>query len=188
MQTFSQYSDSELLHLLAGGSDEAFTEIYNRYWKKLFAVAAARIQDMEEAEEIVQEIFVSLWKRRETLEVTTALDRYLVVSVKYRVIKVLGKRYQSRKYMHSMQASDLEDDSTRQWLAFEELQERLEALVSGLPEKCQLVYRLSREKGYSQQQIAEALHISEKTVEAHLGKALKALRHGLNQFLLSALL
>lgn len=188
MHLLSQYTDNELLNLLAKGSDAAFTEIYNRYWKKLFAVAAAKIQDMEEAEEIVQEIFVSLWKRRESLQITTALDRYLVVSVKYRVIKVLARRHHSRQYISSLQAPGLEDDSTQQWLAFEELQERLEALVSGLPEKCQLVYRLSREKGYSQQQIAEALQISEKTVEAHLGKALKTLRHGLNQFLLSILL
>jgi RNA polymerase sigma-70 factor (ECF subfamily) len=187
MQYFNQYTDGELLHLLADGSSEAFTEIYNRYWKKLFAVAAARIQDMEEAEEIVQEIFVSLWKRRSELQITTALDRYLVVSVKYRVIKVLGRRYQGRKYMNSLHEG-LEDDSTQQWLAFEELQERLEALVSGLPEKCQLVYRLSREQGYTQQQIAQELRISEKTVEAHLGKALKALRHGLNQFLFTTLL
>ncbi|MET6995971.1 RNA polymerase sigma-70 factor [Chitinophaga defluvii] len=188
MHVNNNYTDSELLRLLKAGSESAFTEIYNRYWHKLFAVAAARIQDMDEAEEIVQEIFVSLWRRREELDITSGLEVYLAVSVKYRVIKILGKRYQKRKYKDSLDVMGMVDDSTQQWLEFEELKARLGKLVAGLPEKCQLVYRLSREKGYSQKQIARELNISEKTVEAHLGKALKTLRTGLNQFLSSFLL
>ena len=73
----------------------------------------------------------------------------------------------------------MSDNSTQDRLDFEDLQTRLEALVAGLPEKCQLVYRMSRENGHSQREIAGELNISEKTVEAHLGKALKLLRNGL---------
>ena len=69
-------------------------------------------------------------------------------------------------------------------LEFDELKSRLETLVSNLPEKCRLVYKLSREQGLSQKQIAREYGISEKTVEAHIGKALKALRTGLGQLLL----
>src|SRR6185312_5644500 len=106
-------------------------------------------------------------------------------SVKYRVIKFMDKRNTQQKYTdHSQRVTSIADDSTEQWIEFEELRSRLAMFVADLPEKCRLVYRLSRESGYSQKRIATELGISEKTVEAHLGKALKTLRARLSSFLL----
>ena len=185
MSAIAGLSDIELLDLLRSGNRDAFCEIYNRYWKKIFTVAANKTGQCEEAEEIVQDIFISLWQRRHSIEITTSLNAYLAVSVKYRVIKVLAKRYQYNKYAdHSLNFISSSTNSTEELVEFEELKSRLEALVSNLPEKCRLVYRLSREQGLSQKQIAEEYGISEKTVEAHIGKALKALRTGLTQMLL----
>jgi RNA polymerase sigma-70 factor (family 1) len=185
MGSYHSLTDIELTGLLQQGDVMAFTEIYNRYWKKLFAVAGNKIRDLDEAEEIVQDIFVSLWARREQLRITGTLSAYLAVSVKYRVIKALDKQYHRQQYAdHSRQALSLLDNSTQDWLQFEELKDRLSQLVADLPEKCRLVYQLSRESGYSQKQIAEELNISEKTVEAHIGKALKNIRSGLQQFLI----
>lgn len=184
MAAFSTLTDTELLSLLKDGDSAAFTEIYNRYWKKLFTVAGNKIKDLDDAEEIVQDIFVALWNRRERLQVTGTLGAYLAVSVKYKVIKALDKRYHQQQYAdYSRHTLSLLDDSTQEWLQFDELKSRLSELVASLPEKCRLVYQLSRDSGYSQKQIAEELNISEKTVEAHMGKALKALRTGLNNFL-----
>lgn len=187
MNRYRSLTDAELTGLLVHGNHSAFTEIYNRYWKRLFVVAANKIKDLEEAEEIVQHIFVSLWNRRENLKITSSLAAYLSVSVKYRVIKALDKQYHQKKYTESLGMRGLTDDSTQEWLDFLELKERLEKLVSALPEKCRLVYRMSREQGFPQKRIAEELEISEKTVEAHLGKAIKALRTGLNQFMMTLL-
>lgn len=184
----TQYSDHELLCLMRSGQENGFTEIYNRYWKTLLVTAANKTGDLDEAEEIVQDIFVSLWKRKEELELTSSLKNYLAVSVKYRVIKSLAKRNLKSRLGDGYTYYDVIDDSTQEWLDFEELQHRLGELVAALPEKCRMVYQLSRESGYSQKQIAEELGIAEKTVEAHLGKALKTLRAGLNQFLFTFLL
>ncbi len=185
MSTTSGLSDFELLDLLKSGHRNAFCEIYNRYWKKLFTVAANKTRHFEEAEEIVQDIFISLWNRRDTIEITTSLSAYLAVSVKYRVLKVLAKRNQYQKYAdYSLNFIPGSSNSTEEMLEFEELKSRLEILVSNLPEKCRLVYKLSREQGFSQKQIAQEYGISEKTVEAHIGKALKALRTGLGQLFL----
>lgn len=184
---FNYYTlcDKELTELLEAGDDYAFTEIYNRYWKKLFSIAANKIKDLDEAEEIVQDIFISLWKRRDELGVIDTLSNYLAASVKYRVIKILNKRSHQQKYAeYSMQTLNLADDSTQQLLDFEELRARLSKFVADLPEKCRMVYQLSRESGYPQKKIAEEMGISEKTVEAHLSKALKTLRTRLSQFLL----
>jgi RNA polymerase sigma-70 factor (family 1) len=185
MYNYTILDDKELTGLLQNGDELAFTEIYNRYWTKLFAVAANKISDLDEAEEIVQDIFVSLWKRRSELDTINTLGPYLAVSVKYRVIKVLAKRGHQQKYSdYTQHIASLTDDTTQQWLDFEELRTRLAAFVADLPEKCRLVYRLSRESGFSQKQIATEMGISEKTVEAHLGKALKTLRARLSSFLL----
>ena len=185
MCNYTILNDQELISLLQADDERSFTEMYNRYWTKLFAIAANKLRDLNEAEEIVQDIFVSLWKRRNVLSVTDTLSVYLAVSVKYRVIKVLDKRNHQQKYAdYSKSAFNIYDDSTQQWLEFEELKNQLSILVADLPEKCRLVYQLSRESGLSHRKIAEQLGISEKTVEAHLGKAMKTLRAGLGQLLL----
>lgn len=185
MFIYVSFSDIELLDLIRLGDKMAFSEIYGRYWKKVFTVASNKIGQLEEAEEIVQDIFISLWDRRESIIITTTLNAYLAVSVKYRVIKILAKRSLYNKYAdYNLNVVPILSNSTEDWLEFEELKSRLELLVSNLPEKCRLVYKMSRENGMSQKQIAEEFCISEKTVEAHIGKALKVLRTGLGQIFL----
>ncbi|WP_428329393.1 RNA polymerase sigma-70 factor [Mucilaginibacter sp.] len=185
MYNYDILNDKDLIALMQADNEKAFTEVYNRYWDKLFAIAANKIRDLNEAEEIVQDIFVSLWKRRRELGVIDTLSSYLAISVKYRVIKILDKRNNQQKYAdYSLQALTLADDSTQEWLEFEELKSRLALFVADLPQKCRLVYQLSRDSGFSQKRIAAEMGISEKTVEAHLGKAIKTLRGRLSQFLL----
>src|ERR1700712_841455 len=185
MPDYTILDDNELIILLSSNDMQAFTEIYNRYWKKLFSIAANKIHDLDDAEEIVQDIFVSLWKRRDKICSINTLSPYLAVSVKYRVIKLLDKQNNQQKYAsYSKDHISIADCSTEQWLEFEELKDRLMKYVEELPEKCRLVYQLSREAGYSQKMIAGEMGISEKTVEAHLGKALKTLRARLSHFLL----
>ena len=174
-------NEKEVLTRLHNGDKEAFTELYNLYWKKLFSLAAQKLQNLYEAEELVQDIFLDLWKRREELAVEHSLSSYLAASVKYKVINLLAKRnLQSRyeNYAHSLRV--ISDLSTEQNLRFEELKEQLLKETAKLPEKCRLVFHLSREEGFSQKQIANKLSISEKTVEAHLSRALRSLRTGLS--------
>ncbi|HKG04845.1 MAG TPA: RNA polymerase sigma-70 factor [Pedobacter sp.] len=187
MAAYGVYTDEELLALLKSGDRAAFTEIYNRYWKRMFALAGKKLNDLDEAKEVVQEIFIRLWERSAQIEVESNLGAYLAVSVKYRIINKLDQHYIRKNYVDNLPASSEVDNSTQEWLDFEEVRERLAKLVSELPEKCRLVFVMSREQGLSHKQIASELDISEKTVEAHLSKATKTLRTGLNSFLLSLL-
>lgn len=182
MYNYEGLEDNELLFLLQKGDEKAFSELYNRYWKKLFIVASHRVHHLEDAEEIVQDIFAALWRRRKSLNITGELSHYLSVSVKYRVIKTLDKYYRQQRYVHTQ--PEQVENTTESILDFEELQSALAKYVKELPEKCQLVFRLSKEQGFSQKQIAEELSISEKTVEAHLGKAYKMLRTKLVKMIL----
>ena len=185
--TYKSAADADLILLLKENDEFAFTAIYMRYWKKLFTVASHKLGSLEEAEEVVQDIFTALWNRRATLVLTADLANYLAVSVKYRVIKTLDKRYNQQRYVASLTMCDQVDDSTQEKLAFDELKEELAKYVGQLPEKCRLIFQLSRNEGYSQKQIAQELNISEKTVEAHLAKAFKVLRSKLAGFLMTLL-
>ncbi|MBD1431547.1 RNA polymerase sigma-70 factor [Sphingobacterium sp. DN00404] len=187
MHSYPDFTDNELIDLLRQGDESAFTEIYNRYWKKLFTIASNRVDSLEDAEEIVQDIFISLWNRKTDLQIRLELSSYLAVSVKYRVFQTLNRYFQKRKYRDYILTKEQFDNSTQQLLDFKELQDELAKYVQRLPEKCQLVFRLSREEGCTQKQIAEKLNLSEKTVEAHLGKAFRILRIKLSSFLTTLL-
>ncbi|UZJ63232.1 RNA polymerase sigma-70 factor [Sphingobacterium sp. KU25419] len=183
----NMHSDDDLIQILKTGSEQAFTELYNRYWKKLFTAAANKLHHLEEAEDIVQQVFVSIWNRREELEIHSSVGSYLAVAVKYRVLKHLNARFK-HKHFSDLAAeevlAELSDDSTQQWLDFNEVNERLQTLLDALPEKCRFVYEMSRVEGRSHKEIAATLDLSEKTIEWYITKALKSIRTGLKIFFL----
>ena len=185
MSSISSLNEKGLLLQLAKGNEVAFTEIYNQYWGKLFTIAANKLNNLAEAEELVQDIFLDIWKRKSELQVSSNLDSYLAVAVKYKIINILAKRNHQQCYsLHIARTNDDSDFSTEQWLSFEDLKDRLSKMVAKLPEKCQLVFKLSRDEGLSQKEIAAELNISEKTVESHISKAINTLRNGLQSVII----
>jgi len=187
MNDCANFDDAALLERLSLGDAAAYTEIYNLYWQKLFAVAAYKLNSLADAEEIVQDIFLELWNRRASLVITSKLSSYLSVAVSYKVINVLAKRnVQNRYQQYAVSNMPVADFSTMQWLEFEELKDRFLNQVAQLPEKCQLVFKLSREENLSYKEIAKQLSISEKTVEAHLSKARHILKMNLTSVVITA--
>lgn len=183
MLPLSANTDNGLLKLLAQDNEQAFNALYDRYWHKLLAVASHRLASIEDAEEVVQEVFLNLWKRRATLELTHSLSTYLATACQYEILNWLARQQRfSLYYEHEKNSKPLADHATEEWLAFDELKEMIEKTVRALPEKCQLVYRLRKEQHYSEKQIAEKLDISVKTVENQLAKAIKKLRSALKGF------
>jgi len=177
MQASYPLTDPELAELLRKGDAESFREIYIRYWDKLYVIARKRLNDPSEAEEIVQDIFCNLWRKREEFVLSKSFDQYFAVAVKFEVINRLAKKARHLAYERQAVASFTEaDNSTLQLLDMGELLAQLRQSVQALPEKCRIVFNLKYEQGYSQKLIAEELKISEKTVEAHLSKARKTLR------------
>lgn len=185
MKVYPLYTDEQLLACIAGGDELAFSELYNRYWKKLLALALHKLEDANEAEDIVQQVFINLWKRRQTLRLRYSFATYVAAMLKYEILRKLARAARDLQFKENLKPflSD-EDHSTSQWLDYQQMLDELEQSVQLLPEKCQLVFRLSREGGLNEKEIAATLQIAPKTVQAHLGKALKNLRTSLQQFLM----
>jgi RNA polymerase sigma-70 factor (family 1) len=175
MPDISTNTDDQLVILLQAGDADAFTEIYARYWKLLFYIAEKRLNNYTEAEETVQNIFTDLWARRMMINIRTSLKYYLAAAVHYQVIKYFAKRHTSLE----LSDTDASNNSADQILNFHELEQQIQELVSALPEKCRLVYQLSRDQGLANKIIAQQLGLSEKTVENQLTKALSRIRSGL---------
>ena len=181
MAATSSLPDDELVLLLKQGSEVALSALYLRYWDKLLTVATNRLDDPAEAEECVQDVFFRLWQRRENLQLSHSLATYLAVAVKYRVINAMDKQYRLRTRMERSYAYLVETSvfSAEDYLFEKELSEQITNAVNQLPEKCRIVFKLSREQGLTHKQIAAELDISEKTVEAHISKAMKDIRGNL---------
>ncbi|WP_069659975.1 RNA polymerase sigma factor [Arcticibacter eurypsychrophilus] len=177
MQAYNQLTDFDLAVLLKNGERNVFREIYDRYWDKLYVIASKRLNDELEAEEVVQDIFCNLWRRRDYFVLTTGFSNYFATAVKFEVINRLAKRVRQQVYQKEAARSYSElDYTTLQTLDLNELKTRLQHTIDTLPDKCRLVFTLKHEKGYTQRQIAQELCISEKTVEVHLSRARKTLR------------
>ena len=126
MKFLTASGEKDLLRRLRADDENAFAEIYNQYWDKLFFVAAHKLKDLAEVEEVVQDIFPEFGKRRNEIQITSCLSTYLAVCAKYKVINALAKRNRRFRYrQHLTKHSTLADHSTENFLRFEELKHQL---------------------------------------------------------------
>lgn len=177
----NKITNEELFQLIKNDDQIAFSELYNRFWDKLYNIACNKLYDNYLAEDVIQELFADLWKRRCILDIKTSANAYLATALKYRIIKARLRQAKENDQKVEIEKYDISDGtySAQDNLSFLELKDKLEVLIKHLPEKCQLVYRLNREEGLSSRLISEKLNLSQKTVESHLYRALKSLKDGL---------
>jgi len=180
MAFVNKYNDLDLVKRLQQNEEEALTIIYKEYWEIMYMAAYNLVKDRSVCEDIVQEVFISLWQRREKLQIKTSLKSYLYTSTVYKVYDHFSKNKKMLKdelfdnFENKIEASNPETK-----LMHEELIRHLDAIVDSLPDKCREVYKLSRENMLSNKEIAEQLNISQRTVEGHISKALKILKESL---------
>jgi RNA polymerase sigma-70 factor (family 1) len=181
MEKYRLYDEKSLLELLSKNDDLAFTEIYNRYWQKVFAIAYARMQEVETAEDIVHDVFASLWTNKNVSEILS-LENYLASAAKYLILYKINKKQKEREFKSTLQSPVVElqiEDA----LHFKRILEFVKQEVENLPEKCRFIFKSSRVDNKPVKQIAQELNISPKTVENQLNKALKHLKLAAKGFL-----
>ncbi|HYI78022.1 MAG TPA: RNA polymerase sigma-70 factor [Chryseolinea sp.] len=171
--------------MLKKEGQDAFNEIYERYWEKLYLFVFNRINSKDVAFEITQEIFVSLWVRRNEIEFHTSLSGYLYAATRYQIIHYIKSSKLKADYLLDFVAFRLSiiDNSNEETVNLHELERAVEKGLEGLPKRCQEIFRMSRQDHKSIQEISEQLNISHKTVENQLTFALKHLRVSLQEFM-----
>lgn len=181
MQNLFSHTDDELLQLLHQSDEFAFAEIYNRYWKPLYISAHNILQVKEAAQDAVQEVFTSLWKRRQLVQIQS-LQSYLYQAIRFQVFKAIRAEKTDASFFNRL-ALVSKDILTEEPLLFKELERLYQQLIRSLPQDEQEIFSLHRDAGLTYKQIAEEKNISVKTVEKKMSHALKEIRYGLDDAL-----
>lgn len=176
-----QLTDKALLE--ASDDEDSFRHLYERYWELLYKKAFHRLGNSADAQDIVQEVFITLWRNREHIEVQDTLSHYLFTALRYAIIKLIY-RQAKKGILFPLSAEELPQTeiSTEELLQYKELEDLISREVTALPERMQEVYRLSREQNLSIAEIASRLNLSEQTVKNTLSLAMKRLRERLVKY------
>lgn len=175
--SYITFSNIELQKRIQSKDEKAFRELYNRYWDKVFVICHNRIHNLDVAQDIVQDIFMSLWNHRELGSIQN-IESYLYQACKFAVIKEYHKyaRYDSLDSVGFGILDQVEELDLDAVLEAKFLKDLLQAEVERLPEKTKIIFNYSRIDNLNSREIAEKLNISPRTVENQLSNALKVLR------------
>ena len=177
MTGYNVLADLELYALLKAGDKVAYTEIYNRYFSLLYLHALKRLRDEEAARDLIQDLFTTLWIKREVLTTRTNLSNYLYTAVRNGVFNFIAHQKVASRYINELPDKIEPSECITDHLARErQLTALIEKEIAELPEKMREIFLLSRVEGLSHKEIAERLGISELTVKTQVKNALRILR------------
>lgn len=182
MNPYGNYHDTQLLSLIKTGDAEAFKEIYERYWDRMAQYVIKVIKDSPETQDIIQEIFISIWRRRATIEIKGELLAYLLKSARNLSLRYIEKNLNKQDFYQSFNAG-LSNTTVNGLTSIEvkELETEINKAIQSLPVKMQEIFRLSRFENLSYKEIAERLNIADTTVKKQISNALKIVRKGFDE-------
>lgn len=184
MEKLSDTTEQDLIRALKEGSLKAFDEIYNLYSKRLYAYSLQFTKSVEEAEEIVQDVFVRLWKKKADIRQKETLHSLLFIMTKHHLINAYRSKINSpiyEDYIICIEKLSVED--TLHNIEYDEFLHILREEMKKMPATQQNVIRLSRFEQLSNKEIAERLSLSEQTVKNQLSMGLKSLKESISKSL-----
>lgn len=175
------YTDQKtLIQSLKKGEQQAFIYIVNHYSKRLYGYALTLSNDRVQAQDIIQNIFLRIWEKRDTIDVRTSLQNYLFRGVYNEFLNLYKKQKSTmileQKYFKSLEKATIEPNENNLKKVFE----KMTIEIQKLPPKCREVFTLSRKEGLTNMEISIYLDLSIKTVEAHITKAFSILKKNLD--------
>lgn len=166
------------------GNESAFEMIFKTYYQPLCRYAYSFLSDKEDAEEVVQSAFITVWEKRSDIDIQTSLKSYLYRMVRNSCLNVIKhEKVKQQHVAHEMAVMEVSHESVTQKVHAAELEIKIAEAMKALPEQCRLVFQLSRFEELKYQEIADQLNISVKTVENQMGKALRIMREQLKEYL-----
>lgn len=167
--------DAMLLQQVAEGHAKSFELLYEKYWENTYSDAYKRLKDIDQAKDIVQEIFTSIWLRRETLMIGN-IPAYLKVAVRNKVFKVLAKQKLTHPYFDFLETIPAASHQPDAGLLQQEFFRSYEELLKTLPPRKQIIFRLRFQEDLSTSDIAHRLGLSRKTVQNQIGRVIEHLK------------
>ncbi len=156
---------------------KTFRTLFDTYWQRLFMFCAYHCHDEVAAKDMVQDIFCSLWKRKDRLCLRTSIETYLFQASRRKITDYFRDKYKRQQHQENLAHAFQETvHQTEEAIMARDLDRRLSSLIKELPARCREVYQLSRHQGLTNKEISLALDLSAKNVEAHLSKALAYLK------------
>lgn len=179
MSKIDHYSEAKFILTLRAGDVKAFSELFDRYGKRLYFFAKGYLKSEEDAEEIVQEVFMKIWNNREELTAERSFEAYLFTIAKNGILNTIRKSKSEQAYLsyakiHVGKNILLDDE-----LNFIELEAAYQKIVLNLSPRRKEIYLLSREQHLSNADIAEKMNISVKTVENQMTSAIAEIRNNM---------
>lgn len=168
--------DVSLLKALRLGDQLAFKTLYQKYSGPLYVHAYKKLGDREVVKDIIQEVFLSLWEKRETLIVQGCFSTYLFCAVRYKIIDVISAKYTADKHRQFQSFLNMQSTPTDYLTRERVLAAIINKEVESLPPRMREVFQLSRSQHLSHQEIAQKLGISTQSVRSHIKNALRILR------------
>ncbi|WP_031529502.1 RNA polymerase sigma factor [Dyadobacter crusticola] len=170
------YDERETLAALAQGDELAFAQIFQKHSPRVYSVALKFLDSREAAEEIVQDIFMDIWLRREKMTEVLNLGGYLQGMVRKQVYDAYRKKMVFSDLVTELNYPDQSANSTEQLIQEHDYERFLEEIISKLPGHQQEIYRLAKEEELSHEEIAQRLNLSRLAVKSHMKRILSFIR------------
>jgi RNA polymerase sigma-70 factor (family 1) len=168
--------DDDLCALLIEGDRCAFSTIFERYHSLLYNYSYKKIQNKEEAQDVVQHVFVSLWEKRANLPASVTLSAYLYTAVRNRSFDLFARKKVQYKYLNTLKEPSFICSDTDFLLRENEVKSLIEKEIEALPTRMQEIFKLSRMNKLTNKEIAELLDLSTHTIDTQIKRALKVLK------------
>ncbi|MEE9438204.1 MAG: RNA polymerase sigma-70 factor [Saprospiraceae bacterium] len=171
-----QDDNSKILSLLSSQPELALKLLYDKYYSYICSVIYKMIGDSGTTEDIAQEVFIEVWKRKETLSIDSSLRGYLRRTAVNKTLNVIRAKRMKFEQEDTILHLSSPEPASQLTMEAEEMRLVINRSIEALPDRCRLVFGLSRFEELSYKEIASKLEISVKTVENQISKALKLLR------------
>lgn len=175
-------ADKKIITAIKNSDIKAYEKLFRSLYPALCGYALKLLKSKELAEETVQEVFYLLWKKRNQLTIERSLKSYLYKAVHNKALHIISHQQVEHKYLEYLSWQEQNELTPEQAMNISEIYALYKKTLNDLPDRCRNIFYLSRNKGLKYREIAEKLAISVKTVEANMGKALKAFKQSLADY------
>ena len=183
------YTDEELMKKIKAGNMLAFDVLYKKYSKELLKLGYSILRSTEEAENLIQDVFLNLWENRSKVEKDTSIKSYIFTITYNSAISIIRKKARESAFIEQLKSlQEINEDPFNMELEYNELTNKLNEIIKLLPQRQKEVYLLHRVDGLKYSEIAERLNISVNTIENHMSRALKTIREKLGNYSLIVIL